>query len=290
MMTQLSSPSFALTAPGLAADPRAPRDNPADSKVKTLAHEFESMLLYQMLRQMRQSMAMDEETQAGGFGADTMSQTVDLELSRQLSLRGGVGIADLIMRQLAGQSAAAGAVAPAPAPETVAPATPQAPAPPEPPAQPHRGLPLGGPITSGFGWREDPIEGNHRFHGGVDIRAAYGADVPAPAAGRIVTAREQGAYGNTVVVAHPSGAMTRYAHLSEIFVQPGDQVREGQVLGRVGSTGRSTAPHLHFEVTVDGQRVEPQAGLAAIQVLAAAADYSGQPPADRAGSRSEHED
>jgi len=82
--------------------------------------------------------------------------------------------------------------------------------------------------------------------------------VPAAAGGTVVTADEQGGYGLTVVIRHPDGIESRYAHLSSIAVRPGDSVTRGQQIGRVGSTGRSTGPHLHFEVTAAGRRVDPE--------------------------------
>ena len=82
--------------------------------------------------------------------------------------------------------------------------------------------------------------------------------VPAAAAGTVVTAQAQGGYGLTVVLRHPNGFESRYAHLSSLEVKAGDVVAQGQGLGRVGSTGRSTGPHLHFEVTQAGRRVDPE--------------------------------
>jgi murein DD-endopeptidase MepM/ murein hydrolase activator NlpD len=119
-------------------------------------------------------------------------------------------------------------------------------------------MPLESVTTSAFGWRSDPVSGRHKFHRGVDLRAAYGADVPAAAAGQVVFAGERGAYGNVVIVQHPNGVETRYAHLSSIDVAEGASVDVGTIVGRVGSTGRSTAPHLHFEVLVNGERVDPE--------------------------------
>jgi murein DD-endopeptidase MepM/ murein hydrolase activator NlpD len=104
-------------------------------------------------------------------------------------------------------------------------------------------------VTSGFGWRRDPFTGETRFHRGVDLRATYGEDIAATAAGRVAFAGPQGSYGNTVVVEHANGTRTRYAHLSVALVQEGDTVEPGQVVGRAGSSGRATAPHLHLEVT-----------------------------------------
>jgi len=103
-------------------------------------------------------------------------------------------------------------------------------------------------ITSAFGWRIHPISGVGRFHAGTDIGAPTGTPVVAAYSGRVDTARFMGGYGLAVVLMHNNGTeQSLYGHLSEIFVQPGQQVQQGEVIGRVGSTGYSTGPHLHFE-------------------------------------------
>ena len=119
-------------------------------------------------------------------------------------------------------------------------------------------MPLDSDTSSAFGWRSDPFRGRRKFHNGVDLRAAYGTEVPTAAPGKVTFAGERGAYGLLVVVEHPNGVETRYAHLSSTAVQPGDSVAAGQTIGRVGSSGRSTGPHLHFEVLLDGKRVNPE--------------------------------
>jgi murein DD-endopeptidase MepM/ murein hydrolase activator NlpD len=116
-----------------------------------------------------------------------------------------------------------------------------------------------GQVTSGFGWRADPLHGAARFHRGVDIRAAYGQDVPAAAPGRVVSAGGEGAYGQTVVIEHAGGLRTRYAHLSTTLVAAGDEVQEGQRVGQAGRSGRATGTHLHFEVmTASGEPLNPE--------------------------------
>ncbi|MBE9147611.1 M23 family metallopeptidase [Coleofasciculus sp. LEGE 07092] len=111
-------------------------------------------------------------------------------------------------------------------------------------------------ITSLFGWRVHPITGDSRFHAGTDLGAAEGTPVLAAASGQVATANFLGGYGLTVILRHEDDTQeSRYAHLSEIFVQSGDWVDQGSVIGRVGSTGFSTGPHLHFEwrhLTPDG--------------------------------------
>ena len=112
------------------------------------------------------------------------------------------------------------------------------------------------PITSAFGWRIHPITGRGRMHSGTDIGAPTGTPVLAAYAGEVATADWLGGYGMTVILKHLDGSQeSRYAHLSEILVQPGQKVQQGEIIGRVGSTGLSTGPHLHFEwrhLTKDG--------------------------------------
>lgn len=104
------------------------------------------------------------------------------------------------------------------------------------------------PITSAFGWRIHPITGQGRMHSGTDIGAPLGTPVLAAYAGEVALADWSGGYGLMVILRHLQGTQeSRYAHLSEILVQPGQQVQQGEILGRVGSTGLSTGPHLHFE-------------------------------------------
>jgi murein DD-endopeptidase MepM/ murein hydrolase activator NlpD len=103
-------------------------------------------------------------------------------------------------------------------------------------------------ITSAFGWRVHPVMGGARFHAGTDIGAPQGTPVLAALDGKVEIADFVGGYGLTVVLQHSKGTeQTLYAHLSEIFVQPGDTLKQGEVIGQVGSTGLSTGPHLHFE-------------------------------------------
>ncbi|MEA5572669.1 M23 family metallopeptidase [Calothrix sp. UHCC 0171] len=104
------------------------------------------------------------------------------------------------------------------------------------------------PITSIFGWRTHPITGDRRFHSGTDIGAAMGTPVLAAYTGQIEVADFVGGYGLTVVVNHSNALQTLYGHMSQIYVQPGQWVQQGTVIGLVGSTGNSTGPHLHFEV------------------------------------------
>ncbi len=111
--------------------------------------------------------------------------------------------------------------------------------------------------TSGFGWRTDPITGERRIHKGVDFRAKYGDSVFAAGSGKVIFAGVSGGYGNLIQIKHPNGYITMYGHLSKIFVKAGHKVRRGELIGRVGATGRVTGPHLHFEIRKNGVAIDP---------------------------------
>ncbi|MEZ5244812.1 MAG: peptidoglycan DD-metalloendopeptidase family protein [Acidimicrobiales bacterium] len=119
----------------------------------------------------------------------------------------------------------------------------------------HRPVP--GAVTSGFGSRVHPIFGTSRNHYGVDLNGSSGDPIVAAAAGRVITAGWMSGYGNVVILSHGDGYTTLYAHQSAILVSNGDTVAGGATLGRVGSTGWSTGPHLHFEIRIDGTAVDP---------------------------------
>jgi murein DD-endopeptidase MepM/ murein hydrolase activator NlpD len=116
---------------------------------------------------------------------------------------------------------------------------------------------VSGRPSSGYGLRVDPIHGGTVNHPGFDLAAASGTEVAAAARGTVVHAGPAGTYGNLVTLRHDNGFETRYAHLSEVDVRVGDVVEAGAELGKVGTTGYSTGPHLHFEVRHDGQAIDP---------------------------------
>jgi murein DD-endopeptidase MepM/ murein hydrolase activator NlpD len=218
-------------------------------KLKQLAAQFESTLLVQMLRGMRESGKWDddESPESGGLGGDALFETIDVELANQLSATKGLGLSQQLLQAFEKMVPAAvdGSVLeskPAVVPEvssapkfTVAP----------------------GSVTSDFGWRRDPFTGHAKFHRGIDVKAAYGQEIQSAGGGTVVFSGEQRGYGTTVVVEHGNGLRTRYAHLSAALVQEGDQVSPGQALGRAGRSGRATGTHLHFEVTANGKPVNP---------------------------------
>jgi murein DD-endopeptidase MepM/ murein hydrolase activator NlpD len=123
-----------------------------------------------------------------------------------------------------------------------------------PTAQPVPGSHLG----SAFGWRIDPFTGRSALHSGLDFQADPGTPILAAAGGVVVVQDYHPAYGNVVEIDHGNGLITRYAHTSATFVKKGDLIKRGQKIAAVGSTGRSTGPHLHFEVLADGTPQDPQ--------------------------------
>jgi murein DD-endopeptidase MepM/ murein hydrolase activator NlpD len=119
--------------------------------------------------------------------------------------------------------------------------------------------PVMGALEGGMGGRRNPFTGRGwEYHEGQDIDAAYGTPVEAAASGRVIIAGRQRGYGNVVYIDHGAGLTTRYGHLSQINVALGQSVTRGQTIGLVGSTGRSTGPHLHYEVRINNQPVDPK--------------------------------
>jgi len=226
------------------AGPGSERD-----RLMRVAQEFESMLMLQMLKEMRKAGSWDDEDEkeSGGFGAQTMFETIDMELAGHLTRAQGLGLGKQLLEALEKMhpegKKVGGSVKQDPPYEIDVPT---------------------GKVTSGFGWRTDPFHGAATFHRGIDIRAAYGQDIPSAASGRVVSAGAEGGYGQTVVIEHAGGIRTRYAHLSTTLVAPGEEVRDGQIVGRAGHSGRATGTHLHFEVmTASGKPLNPEqfAGL-----------------------------
>jgi len=129
-------------------------------------------------------------------------------------------------------------------------------------------LPNRSPVTvefnsSSFGWRLDPFNGHKAFHEGLDFTASVGTPIYAAAGGIVTTAEQTPDYGKIVKIDHGSGLETRYAHASSIMVKVGDRVEKGQKIAEVGSTGRSTGPHLHYEIRLGGNALDPRKYLKA---------------------------
>ncbi len=119
------------------------------------------------------------------------------------------------------------------------------------------GRPVDGPITSGFGKRIDPVNGKSAFHTGIDFRSKPGDTIYATADGVVSKAFYNGGYGNFVQIDHENGYSSAFSHMKKYVVRPGQKVRRGELIGYVGNSGRSTGPHLHYEVTLDGEPIDP---------------------------------
>jgi len=242
-----------------------------------------------MIKSMRTT-----EMESGLFSSESgkmYREMLDTQLAQRISESGGIGLANAIYHQLV-RSALDGAgaeedalpassaiekiVAPLPRasagdsahPVKAASHPARAEAPPKPSASVELQPPLEGRISSTFGARRDPIDGSHRRHQGVDIAAPRGTPIRAAADGMVIFSGRQRGYGKTVVIEHADGTRTRYAHAERLFVKAGDQVSGQQEIAAVGSTGRATGPHLHFEVERDGKRLNPEAVLAKVSTLA----------------------
>lgn len=114
-------------------------------------------------------------------------------------------------------------------------------------------------VGSGFGMRKDPIDSTMKMHKGIDIAAPTGTKVYAAGSGKVLKIRSsEDGYGNCIVIEHGYGFVSRYAHLSGFKIKEGDEVKKGDLIGLVGSTGRSTGPHLHYEIENDGEKIDPK--------------------------------
>ena len=283
------------------------------AEARAAAQQFESFFLSYLMKEMKQN-TLDSGLFGNGLGSDTYSDLFNEELSKVMSERGGIGLADMLVKHMMpassthttapdGKTKTVAAtnnnkVATAVTPVTLSPEG-QMVMPDKTLAsqQPHKAFmdavaasmatisksdiiktsampesngemlsPLdNGFVTSGFGFRKDPFNGTQKFHEGIDIGAPIGTPIHAADNGKVVFAGQQKGYGNTVIIEHSNGVRTRYAHAESLSVSVGDVVEAGQVVGKVGSTGRSTGPHLHFEVIgKDGQHLNPGKFLAKV--------------------------
>jgi len=245
-----------------AVDPSTAPAATDPAKLKDLASQFEGLLLSQMMRDLKMSFGGDEDSSSQEMAplGDAMLSELGLALSRA----GGFGLGDVLSRSLTARAGDAPAAASSTTDVTVADAAAPA-APNAVPVDAAPSAPVAAPapatnarISSQFGWRSDPINGETRFHKGMDIAVREGSSVYAPAEGKVVSVGDQAGYGLTVVVQHANGYQSRYAHLSSSNVQAGQTVSAGDVLARSGNTGRSTGAHLHLEVLENGNALNPE--------------------------------
>lgn len=260
-----------------------PYARPDDDETTTAARGLEAHFLKQLMSEVQNS--ADGGMLDGGFAGSTFREMLNGALADNMAKAGGIGLTAMLTKEMA-RANHSDAKTSAPTASTGAPSTDAASAIQQlrawpgaasvsssidgadetataPAAAPKLVSPLSQStvVTSKFGGRADPIENDKRFHAGVDLRAATGTPALAAQAGVVTRAGTAGNYGNLVVVDHGNGLQTRYGHLSRIDVKPGDKVAAGQEVGEVGATGRTTGPHLHFEVRQDGHAVDPAAAL-----------------------------
>lgn len=237
------------------AQAHAPETRKDDAK--TAAKQLEAFFLRQLLAETRpQGGGMLD----GGFAGDTFKQMLDEAIADKMTAAGGIGLTAMFTKQL-GKAEKIGGVPALPAAHAPlasgAPGADGALDAPRPDGAPYFVLPVAGRPSSGYGLRADPIHGSMVNHAGFDLAARTGTEVSAAARGTVVHAGPAGTYGNLVTLRHDNGFETRYAHLSAVDVQVGQVIETGQPLGKVGTTGHSTGPHLHFEIRQDGKAIDP---------------------------------
>jgi len=206
------------------------------TELRKAAKEFEQMVYGMMMKSMRQAMPSDGFL-GKSYGEDVFTSMLDGEYVKNLSIGGEQGLAEMIYRQFVDL----GMLRDGCSEKTQ--------------------LPCRGRVSSEFGPRVDPLDGSDRHHDGMDLAVPAGTPIRAALSGRVVFAGEREGYGRMIIVEHGDDVRTVYAHNKENFVGKGDEVQQGQVLGTVGSSGRSTGPHLHFEVRRADAPVDPRTVL-----------------------------
>ncbi len=215
-----------------------------DEALKKACRDFESVFTYQLLKSMRSTIDKCDLFH-GGQGEEIYESLLDQELSKNIADGGSNSLSELLYRQLKGGETPdlqrTDTVILREGAERTA----------------SYQWPLRARITSEFGMRKDPFTGESRFHQGIDLAAGEGTPVEACREGRVIKSEYQKGYGNVVVLDHGNGITTLYAHNRENLVKEGDWIRKGAPVAEVGSTGRSTGPHLHFEVRRHGKHLNP---------------------------------
>jgi Rod binding domain-containing protein len=235
-------PTSPEKAKALASDPA--QQAREEAKLREAAQQFEGLFLAQMWKEMRKTV---EKTgfMSGGFGEDMFQSMMDQAYADQAAATGAMGLTDLLVQQMGGKNQARpGANLSAYGMGSSAPAGFK--------------MPVEGDVSSSFGPRLHPIKQVEAQHNGLDLAAEKGAPVKATKGGEVIFAGSKEGYGNLVEIRHIGGYTSRYAHLDQVSVRPGQNVRTGDAIGAVGSSGMSTGPHLHFEIRdPSGQPTNP---------------------------------
>jgi murein DD-endopeptidase MepM/ murein hydrolase activator NlpD len=237
-------PTGIATSLAQGPDPAAVAGKAKDTR--EAAQQFEGFLVEMMVQQMRKTIP---EGIFQSTGIEMFSGMFDQAVAKEIAASGGFGLAESMAQQMDGTP---GSLQAAMEPG-VGSSRSSAMGPFSKGAQPVEG----GVIASGYGRRRDPFHGETRFHKAIDIGAPMGAPIQNLAAGTVTMARANGGYGNVVMVDHGDGWKSLYAHCEELNVEEGQRVEAGELLGTVGSTGRSTGPHVHLEIRYQGNRVDP---------------------------------
>jgi murein DD-endopeptidase MepM/ murein hydrolase activator NlpD len=264
-------PAVTLSIPGGIESLRGRKDPEA---VRTVAREMEALFAYEMVKAMRGTAGGDADGK--GFGGEVYGSMFDMELARVIASK-GLGLQEILLKGFermtpSGETAASPASTAATSVPAIPPTEPGGESQPaavrpenspdrtdaSPPIREH------GRVSSAFGFRRDPFTGAVKFHHGMDIAAPEGTPIHPVRGGKVVFSGQEKGYGNVVVVDHGDGFMTKYAHNRANLVSAGDIVGPDTVIAEVGSTGRSTGPHLHFEVSHEGKTVPPDTVLAGI--------------------------
>jgi murein DD-endopeptidase MepM/ murein hydrolase activator NlpD len=242
------------------------------NELKKVSQEFEAVFIAHLLKVMRETIE-ESGLFEGGSGKSTYTELFDQEVSLSLARRGALGISDLLYKNLSEKLNNTEKQKSDQSPDGDATGSSAISANPSPKASdalnvseeeiPDFQLPVRAPVSSAFGMRKDPFSHQAKFHKGLDLSAPEGMHVAPALAGTVVFAGYMNGYGNTVVVQHAGELQTRYGHLGSLAVRVGDRVDSQNTLGTVGSTGRSTGPHLHFEVIRNGMAVDPAVNLSA---------------------------
>ncbi len=213
--------------------------------LRDAAKQFEGYLVRSMVKQMREATS-SQEGLFGGSAMSTWNDMFDEEIANRIVDGPGLGLADDLVKTMRARYGGGTSTSVA----AVLGGGPDGWAWPLPAESP-------GTITSDFGLRAAPVAGASTDHSGLDLAAPEGTPVLAMAPGRVVRAGVAEGYGNVVDVDHGDGVVTRYAHQADLDVAVGDTIAAGTRLGTVGTTGRTTGPHLHLEIRVDGRPVDP---------------------------------
>lgn len=227
-----------------------------EEKIKRIAVQFEEMLINTLLKEAFKEEKDDDDEEGSFLSSGSYKDLSTMYFSQYIADNGGLGYREVIERQLKEAygdniSTEGAAVVTNPLGRTVPALKKQA-------AEPLQVTqPVSGPVSSDYGWRRDPIDGKTRFHSGIDYEVSPRTPVKSFMEGEVVFSGWEKGYGNMVEIEHPNGYRSRYAHNSALLVKEGDHVESGTVISLSGSSGRSTGPHLHFEIRKGELSLDP---------------------------------